>query len=104
VSFVYTLLLFLCISDFVLVDDISGFCFVSCLCGFRFGFKKKKNCVFLFSFLLDVEGAGACESSGVVCISKLEELPMIICASIRKVIMIDYYPISKSTSTIIYEF
>lgn len=34
----------------------------------------------------DVEGAGACESSGVVCISKLEELPMIICASIRKAI------------------
>jgi hypothetical protein len=67
-------------------------------------FFLKKNCGFLFSFLLDVEGAGACESSGVVCISKLEELPMIICASIRKVIMIDYYPISKSTSTIIYEF
>ncbi|KAI5557932.1 hypothetical protein BDE02_17G005100 [Populus trichocarpa] len=36
--------------------------------------------------VFDVEGAGACESSGVVCISKLEELPMIICASIRKAI------------------
>ncbi|KAJ6289619.1 hypothetical protein OIU78_025528 [Salix suchowensis] len=36
--------------------------------------------------VFDVEGAGACESSGVVCISKLEELPMIICASNRKAI------------------
>ncbi|CAK7325008.1 unnamed protein product [Dovyalis caffra] len=36
--------------------------------------------------VLDVEGAGACENSGVVCISKVEELPVIICGLNRKAI------------------
>ncbi|KAG6768814.1 hypothetical protein POTOM_027743 [Populus tomentosa] len=34
--------------------------------------------------VFDVEGAGACENSGVVCISKLEEFPLVICGLNRK--------------------
>ena len=38
------------------------------------------------SFLSDVQGDGACENLGRICISKLEELPLSICRLNRKVI------------------
>ncbi|KAG6767716.1 hypothetical protein POTOM_028930 [Populus tomentosa] len=40
--------------------------------------------------VFDVEGAGACENSGVVCISKLEEFPLVICGLNRKRLAIGY--------------